>query len=330
MRQLEAELPRQAAPRTVRTAALAGLGTALPAKVVTNADVAQWLDIDGEWIVRRTGIEARRHLERDETLHDLAVEAGAAALADAGIDAADVDLVLVATSSPDRLLPAMSPMVAAALGVPGAAAIDIGAACTGFVAGLSLAAAAVESRRADCVLLIGAEGLSRHVDPLDRKTAIVFGDGAGAAVVVATEQGAGIGPCVLASDGAQSELITAPPGGMIAMDGHATFGQAVRALTEVTPQAVAAAGLELEDIDLFVYHQANRRILTTVGERLGLPAEKVVDAIAQVGNTSAASVPLALAQARSQGLVRPGARILLGAVGAGFTWGATVVEWSAA
>jgi 3-oxoacyl-[acyl-carrier-protein] synthase-3 len=312
----------------VRAATLAGLGTALPGAVVGNDRIAARLGVDDAWIVKRTGIRARRHLADGERLSDLAAAAGAAALADAGLDIDDVDLVLVATSSADELVPNAAPLVAAALG-SSAGAVDVGAACTGFLAGLDLATATVESGRAEHVLLIGADALSRHTNPDDRRTAALFGDGAGATVVSATRSGAGVGPVVLGSDGANGSLLTAPRDpGMIEMNGHDTFVQAVRRLCEVTPQAIERAGLTLDEIDLFVYHQANTRILDAVGERLGLPAEKVVDCIGELGNTSAASLPLALDHARDR--LRPGTQVLLGAVGAGFMWGACVVEWGGA
>jgi 3-oxoacyl-[acyl-carrier-protein] synthase III len=300
-----------------------GLGTALPARVVTNAEVAARIGVDETWILRRTGIESRRHVSPGESIVELAAAAGASALADAGLTPAAIDLVLVATSAGDDLIPATAPQVAAALGTR-TAAFDVGAACTGFVAGLSVAAAFVDSGRAEHVLLIGADTLSRQTDAGDRKTAMIFGDGAGAIVVSA---GTAVGPVVLASDGTNADLIVAPHGGKIQMDGHATFVEAVRALSEVTPQAVRAAGLTLDDIDLFVFHQANRRILQAVCERLALPVAKVVDAISEVGNTSAASLPLALEQARRDGRLEPGSRVLLGAVGAGFAWGAGVLQW---
>jgi 3-oxoacyl-[acyl-carrier-protein] synthase III len=224
-------------------------------------------------------------------------------------------------------VPNAAPLVAAALGT-NAAAMDVGMACTGFLAGLQVATSAIEARRAEHVLLIGAEALTRHIDPDDKRTAALFGDGAGAAVVSASSGGAGVGPILLGSDGSDGELIIAPRTTQwIEMNGHDTFVQAVRRLCEVTPLACERAGVALEEIDLFVYHQANTRILDAVGERLGLPGEKVVDCIAEIGNTSAASLPLALDHAR--GKLRNGGRVLLGAVGSGFTWGACVVEWSA-
>jgi 3-oxoacyl-[acyl-carrier-protein] synthase-3 len=220
-------------------------------------------------------------------------------------------------------VPNAAPQVAHSLGATRAGAIDIGAACTGFVSGLSVATAMLESGRADHVLLIGAEILSRHLDVDDRRTAGLFGDGAGAALVSAGAPGS-IGPVVLESDGALSELIAADPvTDLLTMDGHETFKRAIAAFTDVVRRAVQRSGLELDDVDRFVLHQANGRILLAVGEALGVAPERMVDAIADVGNTSAASIPLALCAAQP----RPGERLVLAAVGAGFTWGACVVEW---
>jgi 3-oxoacyl-[acyl-carrier-protein] synthase III len=323
-----AALPRDAAggataPR--RTAGIAGLGAALPAHAVPNADVAARLGVDASWIERRTGIRSRRRLGPDERLSDLAAEAGRAALDDAGLAASAIDLVLVATCSADELLPGTAPLVAHELGVR-AGALDLNGACTGFVAGLGLAAAAVEAGRAERVLLVGAEALSRLTDPNDRRTAGLFGDGAGAAVVAA---GHGeLGPVVLRSAGEHAALIRATRADpVIRMEGHETFLEATAALAEATQAACLAAGLALADADLLVFHQANRRILDAVADRLALDRTKVVDAIADAGNTSAASVPLALAQARGEGRLRRGDRVVLGAMGAGFTSGAGVLTW---
>jgi 3-oxoacyl-[acyl-carrier-protein] synthase-3 len=260
---------------------------------------------------------------------DVMADAARAALADAGIGAGEVDTVLVATLSADELTPNAAPQVAHALGI-NAGAIDVGAACTGFVSGLTLGAALIESGRAHNVLVAGAEILSRHVDPDDRSTAMLFGDGAGAVVLTPRSTG-GIGPAVLGSDGAAAAFIRADRAtGMIQMDGHETFKRAVATMASNAVEAIAASGLQVDDIDLFVLHQANGRILSAVAETLDLAPERVLNAIADAGNTSAASIPLALAEARAQGRIADGDRVLLGAVGAGFTWGAVVVEWGAA
>jgi 3-oxoacyl-[acyl-carrier-protein] synthase-3 len=224
-------------------------------------------------------------------------------------------------------MPNAAPQVAHELGAQRAAAFDVGSACTGFLAALAAARAMLASGAAQTALVIGAEIMSRHIDPNDRNTAALFGDGAGAIVATAGAPGE-LGPVILGSDGAHAGLVVADrETQLLAMDGHETFKQAVRRLSEVSIAASEAAGLPLGELDLYVYHQANTRILTSLAQRLALDPLKVVDAIATVGNTSAASVPLALEQARSDGRLRAGMRVLLGAVGSGFTWGASVVEW---
>jgi 3-oxoacyl-[acyl-carrier-protein] synthase-3 len=232
--------------------------------------------------------------------------------------------------SQDELTPNTAPLVAHALGAERAGAIDVGAACTGWISGLQLAAGQIESGRAERVLLIGAEILTRLTDFDDRKTAALFGDGAGA-VVLGPEGDGEIGPITLAADGSLAETIVAThEDRKIRMDGHDTFQNAVKRLSEATVAAMATAGLELDDIDLFVYHQANGRILRSIGERLELPPAKIADYIGELGNTSAASIPLALGLLREDGRLRPGHRVLVAAIGAGFTWGAGVVEWGIA
>jgi 3-oxoacyl-[acyl-carrier-protein] synthase-3 len=235
--------------------------------------------------------------------------------------------VLVATLAPDDFTPNTAPQVAHAVGATEAGAMDIGAACTGFVSGLTVGAALIESGRARNVLVVGAEILSRHTNFDDRSTAGLFGDGAGA-VVLSPGTGGTLRRAVLGSDGAAAPYIVAPrETGLLEMDGHETFKRAVRTLVTNAVQTVAANGLELDDIDLFVLHQANGRIITAVREALEVEPERVLDVIAAVGNTSAASIPLALAEARERGVLADGATVLLGAVGAGFTWGAVVVDW---
>ncbi len=243
------------------------------------------------------------------------------------IDPSEIDLVLVATFTPDQLLPHAAPLVASRLGADPAGAMDIGAACTGFLSALSLAAAQLESGRARAALVVGAEVLSRVIDYGDRRTAGLFGDGAGAAVV--TPGGPGlIGPVALRSDGGRGDLIQVTHDErLIRMDGRATFRAAVAAMTDVTQEVVSDAGLALEEIDLYVYHQANSRIISAVGERLDLPSDRVIDCLADYGNTSAASIPIALAQAAGNGSLRKGSRVLLSAFGAGLAWGAGIVEW---
>jgi 3-oxoacyl-[acyl-carrier-protein] synthase-3 len=318
-------------PAARRGAAIAAIGTSVPPTVVLNAPIADRIGVTDEWIVKRTGIHSRHIAAADESLTDLAAEAGRAALQSAGIDAADVDLVLVATTTADHILPNAAPLVAHALGATRAGAFDLGAACTGFVSGLAVATAQIEAGRARSVLLVGADLMSRITDADDRRTAALFADGAGAALLTATDSATRIGPVTMGADGgAGAGLIVADRSdALIRMQGQETFQHAVARMTEATNQALALAELELKDIDLFVYHQANARILRAVGEALGVPAGRVVDCIGTYANTSAATLPLALAYAQAEGRLDYGDRVLLGAFGAGLTWGACVVEWGA-
>jgi 3-oxoacyl-[acyl-carrier-protein] synthase-3 len=309
-----------------RTARVIGLGHRLPDRVVPNGPIAERIGVDSDWIVRRTGIRERRYAAPDERTSDLAVAAARRALSDADRKPSDVDLVLVATMTPDELTPNTAPLVAEALGIK-VAAFDVGAACTGWLAALSVGAAQVETGRAECVLVIGAETLSRVTNMDDKRTASLFGDGAGAVVLSPDGEGA-IGPILLSSDGGMADTIVANhEDRLLQMDGHTTFNMAIKVLSESTVEACVRAGLTLDDIDLFVYHQANGRILKTVGEKLELPADRVADYVGEMGNTSAASIPMTLSLLREDGRLRPGQRLLLSAVGAGFTWGAGIVEW---
>jgi 3-oxoacyl-[acyl-carrier-protein] synthase-3 len=311
-------------------AAISGVGSAVPARVVPNAPIAERLGVSERWIEDRTGIRERRMLDHDERLGDLAVRAGAAALEDAGVDAAQLDMVIVATCTADEIAPAAAPVVAGLLGATHAGAVDLNLACTGFLAALSMACGLVESGRARTVLCIGADAMSRVIDHSDRRTAALFGDGAGAAVVGACTGASRIGPVVLGADGAGADAIMIRPGGTVEMDGHDTFKAAVAHLSEVAVEAAARAGHDLAAIDHFVFHQANGRILRAVGERLDLDPERVVDVVGHHGNTSAASIPLALAEVGAQGRFAPGDRVLLAAFGAGFAWGGAVIEWGQA
>ena len=257
-------------PRGIGGAAVAAVGASLPEEIVESSEIEARLGLAPDWIERRTGIRARHVAAPHERLDEHATIAAAVALERAGIDAADVDLVLVATTTPDEIMPNAAPLVARALGATGAGAFDVGAACSGFLTALATGAAMIDSGRADCVVVIGADFMSRVVDPEDRGTSAVFADGAGAVVLVATGESR-IGPIVLGSEGDTDKVIRVERADqLIRMAGHETFKIAVAKLSEATEEAVAAAGLELDDIDLFVYHQANARILTAVGERLGL------------------------------------------------------------
>jgi len=314
-----------AAPRGT---AVASLAMAAPPDVVGNGPIAERLGIAEEWIVERTGVEERRIAAPGERLAAYASEAGAGAVEAAGIDAAELDLVLVATISHEQLTPHAAALVAEQIGASRAGALDVNAACTGFLSALSMATGQIESRRADSALVIGADLTSRLTNRDDRSTAGLFGDGAGAVVLRPTDAPGRIGPVILGSDGARAALIQADRSdALIRMKGPDTFRQAVDRLAESSLDALAAAGRTLADVDLFAYHQANSRIIRAVGERLELPAEKVIDCVPRYGNTSAASIPIALAEARGEGRLPDGATVLCAAFGGGLAWGATMIEW---
>jgi 3-oxoacyl-[acyl-carrier-protein] synthase-3 len=320
------ELP---SPEVRRTAAIMSIATAVPEGRLTNTELAESLGLSEEWIFSRTGVRERPIARPDERLSDFAAQAGAGALAQADVDAADIDLVIVATMTQDELTPNTAPLVTHALGAKRAGAIDVGAACTAFLSGLELGAAQIESGRAERVLLIGADFITRITDYEDRKTAPLFGDAAGAVVLGPADADTGvIGPICLGADGSMGETIqVSHDDRKLRMDGPEVYRHAVKRMTEVTHEAMDRAGVTLHDIDLFVYHQANGRITRALGERLGVPAERVVDCIEMLGNSSAATLPLGLAFAQRDGRLKPGAVVALGAFGAGFTWGGGVIEW---
>jgi 3-oxoacyl-[acyl-carrier-protein] synthase-3 len=299
---------------------------------LTSAELAERLGVAEDWIVSRTGIHERPVAAPDERLSDYAARAGTAALERAGVDPGDVDLVIVATMTQDELTPNAAPLVAHLIGADRAGAFDVGAACTAFLSAVSIGAAQIEAGRARWVLVIGADFITRINNWEDRKTAPLFADAAGATVLGpgGGEHGV-IGPIVLGADGFTPPAIVASHADRkLQMDGPVVYRHAVARMAEATLAAVGRAGLTLDDIDLFVYHQANARITHALGERLGLEHERVVDCIARLGNSSAATLPLGLAAAERDGRLRPGARVVLGAFGAGFTWGGGVIEWGGA
>jgi len=313
---------------------IVGTGSYLPPNVVTNQDLARRVDTSDEWIVTRTGIKERHIAEPDQASSDLAVEASRTALAAAGIAAAEVDLIIVATSTPDFVFPSTACLVQARLGANGCAAFDVQAVCSGFVYAIALADSLVRTGQARTALVIGAEVFSRILDWSDRSTCVLFGDGAGA-VVLRADTRPGILASVLHADGSQAEILSVPgnvSGGAIVgtpfvrMDGQAVFKFAVRVLDEVARETVARCGLTLADIDWLIPHQANVRILEATAKRLKLPRERLIVTVDRHANTSAASVPLALDLAVRDGRIRPGHRVMLQGVGGGFTWGASLVE----
>jgi 3-oxoacyl-[acyl-carrier-protein] synthase III len=303
---------------------------ALPERLVSNEQIAANLDVDPDWIAKRTGTCERPWALDGELLSELAADAARAALAHADVDPRELDLVLVATSTADDITPNAAPLVAGLIGADRAGALDVGAACTGWLSALAMACGQIESGRARHALVVGADFLSRFLDVSDRDTAPLFADGAGAAVVTATESETGrVGPIVLRADHLGSHLIRLSRGDHIRVEGQESFRAGVASMAEVTAEALASADCRLDDIDLFVYHQANSRIIRAVGQRLGLPADRVVDYVDRFANASTATLPIALTVAQGEGRLEPGARVLLAAFGGGLTWGATVVEWSA-
>jgi 3-oxoacyl-[acyl-carrier-protein] synthase-3 len=319
----------------VRFARIVGTGSYLPPRIVTNHELATRVDTSDEWIVSRTGIRQRHIADESQTSSDLALEASRAALGAAGTSANDLDLIIVATSTPDYVFPSTACLLQAKLGVRGCAAFDVQAVCSGFVYALAVADSFVRSGQSRNALVVGTEVFSRILDWNDRATCVLFGDGAGAVVLRADER-PGVHASVLHADGSQAGILAVPGnvcGGRIVgspfvtMDGPAVFKFAVRVLDEVARETVARCGVQLADIDWLIPHQANVRILDATVKRLGLPAEKLVVTVDRHGNTSAASVPLALDLALRDGRIRRGHKVMLQGVGGGFTWGASLVEF---
>ncbi|HLY49807.1 MAG TPA: beta-ketoacyl-ACP synthase 3 [Solirubrobacteraceae bacterium] len=309
-------------------AAIRAVAMAVPERLVANEELAPRIGVDPEWIAKRTGTSSRPWALDGERLSDFAARAASAALERAQVDPDQVDLVLVATSTADEITPNAAPLVAGLIGADRAGASDLGAACTGWLVGLALASGQIESGRARHAVVVGADFLSRFLDPEDRSTAPLFADGAGAAVISAVDGAQGlIGPVVLRADHSGADLIRLERGQRISMQGQETFRAAVSRLTEVTLEALDAAGRKLEEVNLFVYHQANSRILRAVGERLGLVPERVIDYVDRFANASTATLPIALSVAESEGRLTPGNTALLATFGGGFTWGATVIRW---
>lgn len=310
-----------------RSAVVAGVGHCLPARVVTNDELAGRLDTSDEWIRTRTGIRERRTAAPGQVTSDLATEAGRMALKSAGRD--DVDLLVLATSTPDHRIPATAPAVAARIGLGPVPAFDVDAVCSGFLYGLSVARSMIVSGQSDSVLLIGADTYSSVVDPEDRATAFLFGDGAAAVVLRAgdaTENGA-VRTVELGSDGTLADLIQAPGREALQMQGQAVYRQAISRMTAVAADVCARTGWPPETLDWFVGHQANQRILDAVASKLGITPERALSNIAEVGNTAAASIPLLLCQAHDDGRLQPGHTIALAAFGGGATWGGATLTW---
>jgi 3-oxoacyl-[acyl-carrier-protein] synthase III len=313
-----------------------GTGSALPAQCVSNADLAaRGIDTSDEWIQTRTGIKTRYIAAPEQTSSDLAFDASRAAIAAAGIRVEDIDLIVVATSTPDFIFPSTACLLQDKLGIHGCAAFDLQAVCSGFVYALSTVEKFIASGQHRCALVVGAEVFSRILDWSDRGTCVLFGDGAGAMIVQADSK-PGIMASALRADGSYSKILAVAGnvcGGKVTghpfltMDGGAVFKFAVKVLDEVGRETLAMAGMTPADVDWLIPHQANVRILDATARRLGIPADKVVVTVDRHGNTSAASIPLAFDVALRDGRIKPGQRVLLEGVGGGFTWGAVLLEY---
>jgi 3-oxoacyl-[acyl-carrier-protein] synthase-3 len=318
---------------------IVGCGSYLPARIVTNAELAQRVDTTDEWIVQRTGIRQRHVAAESETTSVLGLKAAQAALADAGMEPVEVDLIIVATATPDHTFPATATQIQAALGIAGGVAFDLQAVCSGFVFALATADKFLSTGAARTALVIGAETFSRILDWEDRTTCVLFGDGAGA-VVLRAEPGEGtladrgVLATHIRSDGRYKDklYVDGGPGstrtvGFLRMEGKEVFRHAVQNLAETVRHTFAETGLSGADIDWFVPHQANRRIIDATADKLGIGHDRVVVTVDRHGNTSAASIPLALAEAHRDGRIRPGQLVLIEAMGGGFTWGSALIRW---
>lgn len=323
---------------------LAGLGVHLPARIVTNHEFESRLETSDQWIAERTGIRERRYAALDETVATMAAGASRMALARAGLTAGDLDTIIVATATPDHILPSTACYLQALIGAERAAAMDLGAACSGFIYGLTVAEGLIAGGQAEHVLVVGGEKLTCITDQQDRSTAILFGDGAGAVVVSRSAPGGerGLLASFIKSDGRLAELLYVPSGGSadpisekivrerthyMKMAGREVFKHAVLTMSEACDVAIRRAGISAEQIDLLVPHQANFRIMDSTAKHAGIPHEKIVVTVDRYGNTSAASIPMALAHAETTGRLQPGMLVLLVAFGAGFTWGSAVIRW---
>ncbi|MGY6533547.1 beta-ketoacyl-ACP synthase III [Glycocaulis sp.] len=313
---------------------IAGIGTYLPARIMTNADMSALVDTSDEWIRERTGIAQRHIAADDEFTSDLAVEASRAALAHAGLGTENIDLIIVATATPDLTFPATATIVQHKLGIHHGAAFDVHAVCSGFLYALAVADNFIKAGQATNALVIGAETFSRILDWTDRTTCVLFGDGAGAMVVSAGGEGEGLIKTHLRSDGQFCDLLYVDGGpsrtktvGHLRMQGNQVFRHAVGKIAGSMEELAAMAGIPISDIDWFVPHQANQRILEGVARKLAIPVEKVISTVGRHGNTSAASIPLAFNAAVNDGRIKRGDLVLMEALGGGFTWGAALARY---
>jgi 3-oxoacyl-[acyl-carrier-protein] synthase-3 len=317
---------------------MTGLGTYVPDRVLTNADLAQIVDTSDEWIMERTGIRERRIASREQAMTDLALPAAIEALERAGADPAEIDLIIVATVTPDMMFPTTASLLADMLGATEAAAYDLLAGCTGFVYALAQAYGMIGAGVSRKALVVGGDVLSRILDWSDRSTLVLFGDGAGAVVLEQVDRGGLIG-FELGADGGGGRHLWLPgsgsrlfddPNRLLKMNGPEVFRFATRVLVSSARKLLDECGLDVDDVDVYVPHQANVRIIDHAARKLGIPMEKVIVNVDRYGNTSSGSIPLALAEAAAEGRIEPGARVLMTGMGAGLTWGSALTEWTGA
>jgi len=327
---------------TQPNAGILGMGHAYPAGVLTNADLEKMVETSDEWITSRTGIKQRHKAAKDEFTSQFGVKASRQALERAGVDAGEVDLIVCATTTPDQIMPSTGALIQAQIGATNAAGMDVFAACSGFLYGITMVESMIRTGQIKYALVIGAEVLTKYVDYTDRGTCVIFGDGAGAALLGPVEEGKGILATKIRSDGRYEEQLYAPGGGtklgtshqtiddglhFFKMKGNELFKVAVRSMADISAEMVEKAGYKVEDIDIVIPHQANQRITDAVASRLGVPDEKVYSNIAELGNTSSASIPIAMDECIQSGRIKEGSLVLLTAFGGGVTWGGTVIRF---
>ena len=327
---------------TGQNAGIIGMGHAYPEGILTNADLEKMVDTNDEWITSRTGIKQRHKAADDEYTSQFGVAASRQALERARLEPTDIDIIICATTTPDQIMPSTGALIQAQIGATNAAGMDVFAACSGFLYGLTLVESMIKTGQIRYALVIGAEVLTKYVDYTDRGTCVIFGDGAGAAVVGPVPEGKGILATKIRSDGRYEEQLYAPGGGtklgtthqtidnrdhFFKMKGNELFKVAVRSMAEISAEMLEKAGLTVDDVDLVIPHQANQRITDAVASRLGVPEEKVYSNIAEMGNTSSASIPIALDECIQSGRIKEGSVVLLTAFGGGVTWGGTVIRF---
>jgi len=323
-------------------AGILGMGHSFPEGLLTNADLERIVDTSDDWITSRTGIKQRHKAAAEEYTSMFGTRAAKQALERSGVAPEEIDIIICATTTPDQIMPSTGVLIQAQIGAVNAAGMDVFAACSGFIYGMTMVESMIRTGRIRYALVIGAEVLTKYVDYTDRSTCVIFGDGAGAAVLGPVPEGEGILATKIRSDGRYEEQLYCPAGGtkmgtsyetidqgmhFFKMKGNELFKVAVRSMSDISAEMIAAAGLTLDDIDVVIPHQANQRITDAVAERLGVPSEKVISNIAMHGNTSAASIPIAMDECIQSGRIKKGSTVLLTAFGGGVTWGGTVIKF---